>query len=42
MGDYRHFDMFSRTESHRKTDSAGLEVPKGSFKPSKWGEKLPF
>ena len=42
MDDYRHIDMFSRTESHRKIDSERLKNPKRSFKPSKWGEKLPF
>ena len=42
IGDYRHIDMFSRTESHRKIDSARLENHKRSFKPSKWGEDLPF
>ena len=42
MGDYRHIHMFSQTESHRKIDSAQLESHKTSFKPTKWGEKLPF
>ena len=42
MGDYRHIDMFSRTESDRKIDSGRLKNQKRSFKPSKWGEKLPF
>ena len=42
MGDYRHIDMLSRTESHRKIDSARLENSKRSFKPYKSGQKLPF
>ena len=42
MGDYRHIDMFSRTECHPKIDSARLEIGKSPFKCSNWGEKLPF
>ena len=42
MGDYRHIDMFSRTECHPEIDSAPLEIEKSPFKRSNWGEKLPF
>ena len=42
MGDYKHIDMFSRTECHPEIDSAPLEIEKIPFKRSHWGEKLPF
>ena len=42
MGDYRHIDMVSRPESHRKIDSAQWENYKGQFKRPKRGGKLPF
>ena len=42
MGDYRHMDMFSRTESDRQIDSAQLEFQKSTFKRSYWGENLTF
>ena len=31
-GDYRHMDMFSRTEYHPEIDSARLEIDKSPFK----------
>ena len=42
MGDYRHIDMFSRTECHPDIDSAPLEIEKSAFKRSNWAEKLLF
>ena len=42
MGDYRHMDMFSRTECDAQIDSAQLEIQKSTFKRSNWGEKLTF
>ena len=42
MGDYRHMDMFSRTECDPEIDSAQLEIQKSPFKRSNWGEKLTF
>ena len=42
MGDYRHMDMFSRTECDPQIDSAQLEIQKSTFKRSNWGEKLTF
>ena len=42
MGDYRHMDMFFRTECHPQTDSARLQIEKITFKCSYWGEKLLF
>ena len=37
MGDYRHIDMFSRTEFHPEIDSAQLEIEKKPFKRPNWG-----
>ena len=42
MADYRHIDMFSRTESHPEIDCAQLEIEKSPSKRSNWGEKLIF
>ena len=42
MGNYRHIDMFSRTECHPEIDSARLEIEKSPSKRSNWGEKLIF
>ena len=42
MGDYRHMDMFSRTECDPEIDSAQLEIQKSPFTRSNWGEKLTF
>jgi len=41
-GDYKHIDMFSRTESHPEIDSARLEIEKSPSKCSNWVENLPF
>ena len=42
MGDYRHMDMFSRTECDPQIDSTQIEIQKSKFKRSNWGKKLPF
>ena len=42
MGDYRHINMFCRTECHPEIDSARLEIEKIPFKCLNWGEKFPF
>ena len=42
MGDGRHMDMFSETESHLEIDSARLEIEKSPFKRSNWVQKLHF
>ena len=42
VGDYRHMDMFSRTEFDPQLQSAQLEIQENTFKRPNWGEKLPF
>ena len=42
MGDYKHIDIFSRTEYHQEIDSTRLQNEKSPFKRSNWGENCLF